>query len=262
MTESRGAAAGEPRPGEPQPDEGDETVVVAASETSDETVAVAASGDADETVVVPAAQPDPVHETVAVAAAEQAGRGDQHDAGAPKPSDDTVVVAAPDPVAPEETVVVPRAPGTGAPRSAQTAARVPSRSAVNPAPPVAEPRRAELPPELAARMFKSPLSTKYRVPTAPNEAPERALPRRGVTPALPVLSTSRAGRLNVGSRETDARIGPPPPAAALPPAADRSGLRSLERADRRFGIATVIGFGVSVVLAAGGLTAIAFVVFS
>ena len=200
----------------------------------------------------------------------------------PQPDDETVVTprpAATDPV--DETVVRPRR-GVDEPVDATVATpRVASRPAAtappgdpaahgsstgvgpsrNPAPPVEEPAPLELPPELAARMFKSPLDARYRVPDAPSPAPDHALPRRGVSPALPVITSQRTGRRTASGTETDARFGPPPASRPAPPAADRAALRSTARANRRFGIGALAGFAGTLVIAVGGLWLVAVLTF-
>ncbi|MEJ6488241.1 hypothetical protein PQI23_00700 [Leucobacter sp. USCH14] len=186
---------------------------------------------------------------------------------ASEPLDETVVTPRRAvPASADETVVTPRA----APRPAVRAA--PSDSTAhggstgvgasrNPAPPVDEPPPRELPPELAARMFKSPLDARYRVPEAPSPAPDHALPRRGVSPALPVITSQRTGRRSAAGTETDARFGPPPASRPAPPPADRAALRSTVRANRRFGIGALAGFAGTVVIAIGGLWLVAVLAF-
>lgn len=157
----------------------------------------------------------------------------------------------------DETVMVPAAPVVPAAPEPSAAPRTLSS---NPAPPVDEPAPRELPPELAARMFKSPLDARYRVPEAPSPAPDHALPRRGVSPALPVLTSQRSGRRVAAGADTD-NFGPPPASRPAPPAADRAGVRSTARANRRFGIGAVAGFGGSLVVAVAGLWLVAVLAF-
>ncbi|WP_153002154.1 hypothetical protein [Leucobacter chromiiresistens] len=143
-------------------------------------------------------------------------------------------------------------------------ARAPSAgtaSARNPAPPIEEPASLELPPELAARMFKSPLDARYRVPEAPTPAPEHALPRRGVSPALPVITSQRTGRRAAAGIDPEARFGPPPESRPAPPAADRSAVRSTRRANRRFGTGALVGFAASLLIAVVGLWGVAVLAF-
>lgn len=169
-------------------------------------------------------------------------------------SDETVVTPRPNAPAPSDETVVPAV--------APAPAALANSLSRNPAPPVDEPAPLELPPELAARMFKSPLDARYRVPEAPTSAPDHALPRRGVSPALPVITSTRAGRRAVAGAETDSRFGPPPESRPAPPAAERSALRSTARANRRFGIGAVAGFAGSLVVAIGGLWAVAVLAFT
>ncbi len=207
-----------------------------------------------------------------------------------EPSDETVVTPRVEPVeAPDETIVTPRRARREAtdetvavsgasqserhdetivtPRASQAAAAAPAPPAApralsrNPAPPVDEPAPLELPPELAARMFKSPLDARYRVPEAPSPAPDHALPRRGVSPALPVMTSQRSGRRSASGTDTDANFGPVPESRPAPPPADRTGVRSTARANRRFGIGAVVGFGSSLIVAVGGLWLVAVLAF-
>ncbi|MGW9019984.1 hypothetical protein ACWGOE_00705 [Leucobacter chromiiresistens] len=110
-------------------------------------------------------------------------------------------------------------------------------------------------------MFKSPLDARYRVPEAPTPAPEHALPRRGVSPALPVITSQRTGRRAAAGIDPEARFGPPPESRPAPPAADRSAVRSTLRANRRFGAGALVGFAASLLIAAGGLWGVAVLAF-
>lgn len=178
------------------------------------------------------------------------------------PVDETVVVSEPaQSERNDETIAMPRARAREL-NDATVASRSRSRSlSRNPAPPVEEPAPLELPPELAARMFKSPLDARYRVPEAPTPAPDHALPRRGVSPAMPVLTSQRSGRRVASGADTDANFGPPPESRPAPPAADRAGVRSTARANRRFGIGAVAGFAGSLLVAIGGLWFVAVLAF-
>lgn len=204
----------------------DETIVTPRVVQVDETVVTPRAAPIDETIVTPRAVP--ADETVVTPRAV--------------PADETIVTPAPEPATP----LVPNAP---------------SGMSRNPAPPIAEPAPLELPPEIAARMFKSPLDAKYRVPEAPTPAPEHALPRRGVTPALPVLTSTRSGRRAAESPDTDSRFGAPPESRPAAPGADRSNLRSTERANRRFGRGAIAGFAASIVVAVAGLWLVATLAF-
>ena len=183
----------------------------------------------------------------------------------PRPAEIDETVVTPRPPAADETVVTPRPPVADetvvTPPPPPPVSDAAPRSAANPAPPVSEPAPAELPPEIAARMFKSPLDTRYRVPEAPSPAPDHALPRRGVSPALPVITSSRTGRRVAATPDTDARFGPPPESQPPPPAADRSELPSTERANRRFGLVVIAGFAASIVVAIGGLWLVSILAF-
>lgn len=261
MTGERDASAPDSEPTQ-SPEQPDRTVIVPSAGDADDTEATVVTPRRPAGPRRPAA---PLDQTVVTPKSSEAST----------PLDRTVVTPRPDtPEAPapiDETIVTPRRAAqrdqqtpTTAPPLDPTAAALPERprgASFNPAPPVADPAPAELPPEIAARMFKSPLDAKYRIPDAPTEAPSHALPRRGVSPALPVITSSRAGRRNVATSATDARIGAPPESRAAPPAAERHGLRSTERANRRFGTGTVIGFGASLVVAVGGLWIVAILAF-
>lgn len=132
----------------------------------------------------------------------------------------------------------------------------------DPAPPVPEPEPAGLPPALAARMFKSPLDTRHRVPAAPTGAPEHALPRRGISPGLPVVTATRTGlRPAPIDASIEQRLGRAPDAAPPPPAAPRDGLRSVARADRRFGAVALVGFTAALVCSVLGLWGVAVLAF-
>ncbi|QBE49376.1 hypothetical protein [Leucobacter triazinivorans] len=229
-------------------DPAEDTVVAGSVEEAEEADAFDAL---DATVVADAAD--------AADAVVVAVEGDAADAA------DAVVVAVEGDAADEvdATVVAPfgTAPGTApgaAPRSPER-----SRGATgNPAPPVPEPERAGLPPALAARMFKSPLDPRYRVPAAPTGAPEHALPRRGVSPGLPVVSATRTElRPTTSDAPLEQRVGPIPDSTPQPPAAPRDGLRSIARADRRFGAVALAGFAAAVLCSALGLWGVAVLAF-
>ncbi|WP_156322509.1 hypothetical protein [Leucobacter musarum] len=244
MTGERDASEPDSEP-TPSPEEPDRTVIVPSTDDTEATVVT------PRRPAGPRRPSAPLDETIVTPKPSEAST----------PLDRTVVTPRPNtpetPVPLDHTVVTPRPLDP-------TAAVLPERprgASFNPAPPVADPAPAELPPEIAARMFKSPLDAKYRIPDAPTEAPSHALPRRGVSPALPVITSSRAGRRNVATSATDARIGAPPESRAAPPEAQRHGLRSTERANRRFGTGTVIGFGASLVVAVGGLWIVAILAF-
>lgn len=180
-----------------------------------------------------------------------------------EPEDETVAVRAGEGA--DETVVVRSADGAGeADATVAVRAAVRPRSATgNPAPPVPEPERGGLPPGIAERMFKSPLDARHRVPAAPTEAPEHALPRRGVSPGLPVVSATRT---SLGATAADAPLGeclgPVPESVPPPPAAPRDGLRSVARADRRFGTAALVGFAAALVCSVLGLWGVALLVWN
>ncbi len=193
----------------------------------------------DRTVVVPGREPD--DRTVVVPRSS----GD--------PIDDRTVVV-PHREAEEHTAVVP---GPAAPRRRPLISRtetVPTFSGT-PAPPVDEPPMQPS-PELAALMFKKPLDPKRTVPESPFPRTEQSLPKRGVRPGIPVLYTARTEQLGVRDAELAEaiarRLGPPPAGAPLP-VAPREGLASVGRANRRFRIATLVGFGTAVAVSVAGL---------
>lgn len=201
----------------------------------------------------PGAEPDDA--TVVYRRPGSAGSAEHSESA--EASDETVVARAGD--AFDETVVA--VPGDPTPGPARLPEQ--SRGATgNPAPPVPEPERAGLPPALAARMFKSPLDTRYRVPTAPTGAPEHALPRRGVSPGLPVVTATRTGlRAVAADAPLEERLGRVPDSAPPPPAAPRDGLRSVGRADRRFGAVVLAGFAIALVCSVLGLWGVAVLAF-
>ena len=189
--------------------------------------------------------------------------------GAVEADDATVVVARPPgqadaPVAaeaPQAPVVPPVV--RGAPSVIEESGRSGHRSTANPAPPVEEPPAGELPPEVLARMFKSPLDARLRVPEAPTPPPEHTLPRRGISPGIPVLSPVRGlseANASPGGVLSD-RFGPPPASVQPPPPAQREGLRSTARANRRFGAGAIVGFAASILVAGFGLWGVAILAF-
>ncbi|UOQ57666.1 hypothetical protein MUN78_02140 [Leucobacter allii] len=234
----------------------DRTIAVRRTESGeadpDRTVAVRRAGpgadpdseaDADRTVAVHRADPaeaDP-DRTVAVHRAD------------PADPDRTVAVrrdGAPTPAGSGATVDIPKLRTPLSTRDRRTAS-----SSRNPAPPVADPDLDGLPPELVARMFKSPLDKRRRIPKAPTPAPEHAQPRGGVAQGLPIVSATRFG----ASRPLPIAepIGEPPLAREQPETAPRSGLRSTQRANRRFGVAVLGGFAATVLVSLAGLGLIA-----
>lgn len=197
-------------------------------------------GEADDlTVVVPGREPD--DRTIAV----------PRSAGAPV-EDHTVVV--PHLVAEEHTVVAPmQAPANR--RQLIDRSETATTFSGTPAPPVEEPPM-EPSPELAALMFKKPLDPKRMVPESPFPHTEQSLPKRGVRPGMPVLYTARTEQVGAQDAERAAaitqRLGPPPAGAPLP-FAQREGLVSLRRVNRRFRIATLAGFVAALAVSVTGL---------
>lgn len=169
-------------------------------------------------------------------------------------NDETVVVPAtpvedatvmvPTPGAEESTVVVakPRRPTVGLP--------------------VEEPEQ-EIPKGLAALMFRPPLDPHRRVRESPFPQTEQALPRSGVRQGMPVVYGARpeaAGNIRAEAAALDAQIGPPPAGSTLVPA-QREGLPSVAKQNRRFR-AVALGGGVAVVIVVGlGLWGVAQLAF-
>ncbi|UOR02210.1 hypothetical protein MUN77_02445 [Leucobacter allii] len=271
----RDEAAAQPEP-DPEPDR---TVSVRRAERVAEPAADAGSDpDPDRTIAVRRTEPaeaDP-DRTVAV---HRAGPGADPDSEAdadrtvavhradPADPDRTVAVHRADPADPDRTVAV-RRDGAPAPAGSGATGDIPklrtppssrdrrtASSSRNPAPPVADPDLDGLPPELVARMFKSPLDKRRRIPKAPTPAPEHAQPRGGVAQGLPIVSATRFG----ASRPLPIAepIGEPPLAREQPETAPRSGLRSTQRANRRFGVAVLGGFAATVLVSLAGLGLIA-----
>ncbi|MGO1539511.1 MAG: hypothetical protein ACTHZ9_00495 [Leucobacter sp.] len=83
-------------------------------------------------------------------------------------------------------------------------------------------------------------STDIPTPPLPGSIPPSDTPPAATTPRTETL-------------ELDAVLGPPPQSSAVLPDAMRDGLPSTSRANARFRIATVVGFGVAVVISAVGL---------
>ncbi len=212
----------------------------------------------DATVVAPRAR------TAADAA------GPAAEATAPAAPDDATIVAARPHRSPESTpagdddgtIVVARPPRSGSPIGEDSGRSTRSGTA-NPAPPIEEPSIGQLPSDVVARMFKSPLDAKLRIPDAPTPPEEHTLPRRGVAPGIPVLSPVRslsAADASQGSALSE-RFGPPPASVPEPPAAEREGLHSTARANRRFGLGTIIGLGAAILVSALGLWGVAILAF-
>lgn len=220
----------------------------------------------DETVVAPRAR------TAADAAGSAAGPAAEATASA-APDDATIVAARPprgaDPAPADDdgTIVVARPPRPeqtpGPEPTAEDSGRSTRSGTANPAPPIEEPSAGQLPADVVARMFKSPLDAKLRIPDAPTPPEEHTLPRRGVAPGIPVLSPVRSLGEADASRGSalSERFGPPPASVPEPPSAVRDGLRSTARANRRFGLGTIIGLGAAVVVSVLGLWGVAILAF-
>lgn len=156
----------------------------------------------------------------------------------------------------DDTVAVPRAVSF----DETLTVRKPSDMPAAPAD-AASPQRSaaqSLPPELASRMFKSPVDARYRVPEAPPGTASSPLPARGVTRAMPIVTATRADlhREHRGDATLEQRFGPVPESTDARPA-DRTGLRSMERVDRRFGAFALAGFGAAILISVLGLWGVA-----
>lgn len=130
----------------------------------------------------------------------------------------------------------------------------------NPAPPVEEPQVANVSREVAALMFKSPLDPRRRVRNTSVPGAEDAEPRQGVSRGIPVVYGPRAPE----SLPVGVAAAPTPPIHAnveVPPAADRSGLPSTVRINRRERLVTLLGGVVLVAVSAVGLWWIAVTAF-
>ncbi|MBK0421660.1 hypothetical protein JD292_06190 [Leucobacter sp. CSA2] len=149
-------------------------------------------------------------------------------------------------------------PGVGGPSTVtRTGATTGSR---NPAPPVEEPLVTNVSRDVAALMFKSPLDPRRRVRNTSVAGAEDASPRQGVSRGIPVVYGPRAPEaLPVG-----VAAAPAPPSgseAEAPPAADRTGLPSTARINRRERLVTLIGGAALVVVGVAGLWWIAVTAF-
>lgn len=189
--------------------------------------------------------------------------------------------------APDHTVVAPRTGSSGATEAgagagtiieaddvAEETRAVVRESASKPrrptagaqAPPVEEPKHDTALPQHgvgAPPLFKSPLDPKRRVREAPATEFEKPEPKGGVRPGLPVVYP--AAYAGVAESEPapsvrQQRIGPPPKSVAVV-AADRTGLPSTERANRKFGRGVVLGFAGAIIVSVAGLSVIAMVAF-
>lgn len=112
----------------------------------------------------------------------------------------------------------------------------------------------ELPSGLARLFYKNPLDPKRRAPDSPFPRDRSALPRGGVRSGIPVVYGTRSEELVEHFEGTEfARwIGPPPEGYELP-TADRGGLPSTARFNRRFRLLALAGGGGAIVVAVAGL---------
>ncbi len=215
------------------------------NEDDDRTVVVPQSQDDDRTVAVPAPAPAPTpeREDLTVVVAREAGAAAEGR---------TVVVPARE--AEDRTVLAPRNPAARR-RTREEGADTVSTFSGTPAPPVEEPR-IEPSPELAALMFKKPLDPKRTVPDSPFPRSEQALPQRGVRPGMPVLYSVRTEHTNAHDAELAEavvrRLGAPPESAPVP-VAQRDGLPSMARANRRFRAVALGGSAAALAVSVAGL---------
>lgn len=130
----------------------------------------------------------------------------------------------------------------------------------NPAPPVEEPQVTNISREVSALMFKSPLDPRRRVRNTNVAGAEDAAPRQGVSRGIPVVYGPRAPEaLPVGLAA--APSSPIASAVEVPPAADRSGLPSTARINRRERLVTLLGGAALVAVSVAGLWWIAVTAF-
>lgn len=217
----------------------------------------------DRTVVVPGGAAAVSEETV-VAPRARAGSSAAPDVGAGEGGAGPV----------EATVVAPRRGRRAARRADEAASAEASQAGAAPAgvgPAGADDDRTVvaagfggLSPEQQAQMFKKPLDPRRAVVESPFPQTEGALPKRGVRPGMPVLYTPRSGAAEdqdaARAEALEQRIGPPPPAHPIA-SAQRDGLPSTARANRRFGVAVLAGFAAALVVSALGLWGIAVLAF-
>lgn len=270
MTEERAGAGTGPGPsglgpgaGQNGEDELDATVVAPRARIAAEGAGPAGASAEPAEPAAPAAPVEPVAPDDATIVAARPPRS----AGpAPVGDDDgTIVVARPprsDQTPQQDQAPQPDQTSRSAPIGEDSGRSTRSGTA-NPAPPIEEPSAGQLPADVVARMFKSPLDAKLRIPDAPTPPEEHTLPRRGVAPGIPVLSPVRSlseADASQGGTLSE-RFGPPPASVPEPLSAERDGLRSTARANRRFGLGTIIGLGVAVVVSVLGLWGVAVLAF-
>ncbi|QIM19355.1 hypothetical protein G7066_13635 [Leucobacter coleopterorum] len=176
--------------------------------------------------------------------------------------DHTAVVATP-PVE-EQTVVVANPIVERAERAETQDATVAmlNRQHGSVAMPVDEPE-VEIPADLAQLMFKQPLDPHRRVKESPFPQTEDALPRVGVRQGMPVVYGTRAELDEQYSDETaalDAKIGPPPPNGYVF-VAQRDGLPSTERQNRKYSLLALGGGTAVLLVAVFGLWGVALLAF-
>ncbi|QIK63044.1 hypothetical protein G7068_07410 [Leucobacter viscericola] len=159
------------------------------------------------------------------------------------PSGDETVVVSP-PVVEDSTAVVatPRRPAVGLP--------------------VEEPA-VEIPKDLANLMFKPPLDPHRRVRESPFPQTEHTLPKSGVRQGMPVVYGAKAETavdVSGDGAALDARIGPPPAGAYIVPA-QREGLPSIAKQNRRFRLLALGGGAVVAIVVGAGLWGVSLLAF-
>ena len=133
-----------------------------------------------------------------------------------------------------------------------TAPRGGTTSSRNPAPPVAEPEDVQSSRELAALMFKPALDPKRRARESPFAADPATAPRQGVARGIPVVYGARS-ELGVPMGVAASPVAPDARAVSAVPAADREGLPSTARLNRRDRRATLVGGAALLIIAGAGL---------
>lgn len=265
MTEQQGGMP------DPDPDPGDEDATRMVSRPTQDSV----EDDATRAVARPAADPVDEDATRVVARPAQdpvdddATRAVPRAAAEPVEDDATRAVARPatDPVDEDATravarpdILKPVRPEPSASGGPHTVTRTGSTTGSrNPAPPVEEPQVTNVSRDVAALMFKSPLDPRRRVRNTSVPGAEGAEPRQGVSRGIPVVYGPRATEaLQIG-----VAAAPSAPAAigAIPPAAERNGLPSTARINRRERVVTLVGGAVLVAASITGLWWISIAAF-
>ena len=250
--EARQVRSAAPGHDEADASEGDSTIFVRRAVDSDETVAVARAGateDEDPKLAL-AADGDVAADPDVTRVVARAGQGADQDLDATRAVVRPGAGVDPDP---DATKVVARPALDPIRRSAPSAGtRGSTTNSRNPAPPVEEPEESHASRDLAALMFKPALDPKRRARESPFAEEAGAGPRQGVSRGIPVVYGARN---ELGARVGVAASPAAPSEEASPPAlaADRSGLPSTARLNRRDRRITLAGGAALLVLASLGL---------